>query len=640
MANLYSATFHTSAGWFSETFSTSYTSATTNGNGWIHVVIPNNYPSSDGASVSRIGFKLTQNRTGYNLSGMTHFHLDNLILIGNTNPPRAVVTMSIAEASGKDWTDSTACSWSDGLPAWASPASTHEVLGAGARIRSPSSSGTFPAAVLQVDGDGKYVNSGVTTLATISELRTKAGAAATYTITNLVMNGGQIDFNSPNLGYAGPAVTLQGGLTVTNLSNAPLYNNASLDYGPNIAAYLAGAGNIEIHGYQNSTFQTSYTNAFIFSCATNAYTGTWNVAAGVLLGSGTNALGTNTITIGANGALETTYDINNPNGGLVLNGRMSLHQNDTFASVTVNGVALAPGTYPFAALNSAYPANFPASWTKQNGSSFSTGSGSLKVGATTTTTTSVSSSANPATYGSAVTFTATVAGGVAPTGNVTINDGATVLGAAALNGSSQATLTTNLAVGSHSITAVYAGDANNSGSTSAVLTQSVTPASLTVTGLLALDKVYDGTTNATMNAANATLVGVLNSDNVTLNVANAAAVFADADVGANKTVTVSGLALAGSAPGNYVLQQPVYLTASILPLLPPAFLNQPTFGSAGFELTFQGQSGQSFELFSTSSLSQPNWQMVTNGIFGDQAISFTDASATSNTMLFYKLVSP
>jgi hypothetical protein len=34
-------------------------------------------------------------------------------------------------------------------------------------------------------------------------------------------------------------------------------------------------------------------------------------------------------------------------------------------------------------LNSAYPVNFPATWTLQNGSSINTGSGSLTVGATT-----------------------------------------------------------------------------------------------------------------------------------------------------------------------------------------------------------------------------------------------------------------
>ena len=53
-------------------------------------------------------------------------------------------------------------------------------------------------------------------------------------------------------------------------------------------------------------------------------------------------------------------------------------------------------------------------------------------------------------------------------------DGSTTLGTGTLNGFGVATYTTSsLAVGQHSITAVYGGDANNAGSTSAVLTQTV-----------------------------------------------------------------------------------------------------------------------------------------------------------------------
>ncbi|MGB9032870.1 MAG: Ig-like domain repeat protein, partial [Acidobacteriaceae bacterium] len=111
------------------------------------------------------------------------------------------------------------------------------------------------------------------------------------------------------------------------------------------------------------------------------------------------------------------------------------------------------------------------------------------------TTTAVASSANPAAVGAAVTFTATVAGPsgntTVPTGTVTFMDGTTTLGTGTLNGSAQATYSTSaLSAGSHSITAVYGGDANFSGSTSSVLTQtigtagyslSVNPTTLTVT---------------------------------------------------------------------------------------------------------------------------------------------------------------
>ena len=62
-----------------------------------------------------------------------------------------------------------------------------------------------------------------------------------------------------------------------------------------------------------------------------------------MLGTGTNALGTNDITIGAQGALETTYDVTNTTGSLILQGQMFLHQDDTFRTVTVGTTPLAKG---------------------------------------------------------------------------------------------------------------------------------------------------------------------------------------------------------------------------------------------------------------------------------------------------------
>jgi hypothetical protein len=91
------------------------------------------------------------------------------------------------------------------------------------------------------------------------------------------------------------------------------------------------------------------------------------------------------------------------------------------------------------------------------------------------TTTSLVSSVNPSLFGQAVTFTATVAG-ASPTGTVQFLDGATSLGTVAL-AAGQATLaTSSLAVGTHPVTAVYSGDANNLASTSPVLNQVVNPA--------------------------------------------------------------------------------------------------------------------------------------------------------------------
>jgi len=93
------------------------------------------------------------------------------------------------------------------------------------------------------------------------------------------------------------------------------------------------------------------------------------------------------------------------------------------------------------------------------------------------TTTTVASSLNPSTFGQAVTFTATAkATSGTPTGTVTFKDGTKALGSAALVAGVAKFTAKSLAVGAHSITAVYAGNVNFAGSTSAVLKQTVNKA--------------------------------------------------------------------------------------------------------------------------------------------------------------------
>ncbi len=76
----------------------------------------------------------------------------------------------------------------------------------------------------------------------------------------------------------------------------------------------------------------------------------------------------------------------------------------------------------------------------------------------------VTSSQNPSNYGQSVTFTFTVTGvpGLAiPSGSIAFSDGSTLLASPTLNGSGVATYSTvMLTGGTHSLTAVYGGDAN------------------------------------------------------------------------------------------------------------------------------------------------------------------------------------
>jgi len=92
-------------------------------------------------------------------------------------------------------------------------------------------------------------------------------------------------------------------------------------------------------------------------------------------------------------------------------------------------------------------------------------------------------------------------------------------------------------------------------------TGEITAKELTVTGVTANDREYDGTTDATLSGS-ASLVGVLLGESVSLGGTPGAA-FADKNVGAGKSVTVTGYTIGGPDAGNYTLTQPTGLTAEI-----------------------------------------------------------------------------
>jgi hypothetical protein len=137
-------------------------------------------------------------------------------------------------------------------------------------------------------------------------------------------------------------------------------------------------------------------------------------------------------------------------------------------------------------ISSAKAGTFPITEVYHGDGNFS-GSTSTTAGATVqkaATTTTLTSSLNPATSGHSVTFTATLAvvspGAGKPTGMVTFKAGTTTLGTGTLSttgGVTKATFSiSSLAVGSHSITAVYGGDTNFKASTSAALSEKINAA--------------------------------------------------------------------------------------------------------------------------------------------------------------------
>ncbi|MDF3293221.1 beta strand repeat-containing protein, partial [Streptomyces silvisoli] len=96
------------------------------------------------------------------------------------------------------------------------------------------------------------------------------------------------------------------------------------------------------------------------------------------------------------------------------------------------------------------------------------------------TMTALVSAPDPSVFGESKTLTATVTatapGAGTPTGAVDFFDGATLVGTGTLSGGVATLSTSSLSVGSHSLSAVYSGDADFTGSTSPVDTQTVNQA--------------------------------------------------------------------------------------------------------------------------------------------------------------------
>jgi hypothetical protein len=129
---------------------------------------------------------------------------------------------------------------------------------------------------------------------------------------------------------------------------------------------------------------------------------------------------------------------------------------------------------------------------------------------TPVTTIALASSQNPISAGANVTFTAAVGGSnnPPPSGAVTFRDGTTTLAAVTLNAAGVAIFnTTTLALGTHLITASYAGDANNNAALSSTLSQTVQRATTQTT--LAVSAV-----TSTVNSAISLTVSVTGSGGI------------------------------------------------------------------------------------------------------------------------------
>ena len=315
--------------------------------------------------------------------------------VSSANPPQNIHTTEF-EAAGLDW--DTPASWDDGLAAsvseFANPGSTYYIV-PGTMERSPVVTNiAFPGNVLVIQGNGVLQDgngTAITNNTTTGELRLKESGATlgtnfgtvytvggSVTFADLQLTGGQIDNGNSSI------VALDGEIDV--LSNSAIYSDsaaATSIRSYQVNALLTGTGTLTYAFLGDPGYYTS--NDLVISNPSNTFSGQWNIQEGALVGNALNSLGTNTISIAANAALETTYNLNTPNAVLFLTGKMYLYTADTVYGLVINSTNnVAAGTYTWAQLNAAYPANFPSNWPVQLGSvtGTNTGTGSITVLAT------------------------------------------------------------------------------------------------------------------------------------------------------------------------------------------------------------------------------------------------------------------
>ena len=358
------------------------------------------------------------------------------------------------------------------------------------------------------------------------------------------------------------ALAITGGVTPSYLGDALTFTATVTGSTPtgNVAFY-AGATLLGTSAL-NGLFQASFTTS---SLAAGSYNITAQYVGNASNASSTSAVlaiqvvgipapPTNLVATPGNNTVGLTWTASI--GATGYNAKRSLTNGGSYTALgTASGTSYADNT---AVNGTTY--YYVVSATNGSGESANSAQVTVIPSAASSTTTLTSSSGATGVYGSAVTFTATVAVTAGPaTGTVTFKDGTTVLGTGTLSSGATTFVTSTLAPGSHSITATYGGDSTFTTSVSSAFAYSVSAKPVTITGVTAGNKAYDGTTTATLTGG--TLSGVVNGDTVTLLAGTGA--FSSANAG-TWAVTASGYALGGANAGNYSLSaQPTVPNATI-----------------------------------------------------------------------------
>ena len=306
-------------------------------------------------------------------------------------------------------------------------------------------------------GDGSFSQNSVTTGLTVNKASTTTLLSSSANPSNFnqaVAFTATVSAVAPGAGTPTGAITFSDGGSTIGTATLDSTGTASLT-----TSSLAGGTHVITASYAGDSNFTASTSTLTQIVGKNAATVTLSSSANPSVFS-QSVVVTATVSAAVPGAGTPTGTVTFTEGETSL-GSANLANGQ--ASFTLS--ALATGSHSITASYSG-DANF--------NSSSSTMTQTVNKASTSTT---LSSSANPSTLSQSVTFTATVnvvaPGAGIPTGSVSFNDGTNALATVPLNSNGTATLTTSaLAVNSHSITAVYGGNASFDASTGS-MTQNV-----------------------------------------------------------------------------------------------------------------------------------------------------------------------
>jgi fibronectin-binding autotransporter adhesin len=372
------------------------------------------------------------------------------------------------------------------------------------------------------------------------------------------------------------------GLGLLTLSAANNYNGRTTINAGTVALFGGGkfAKSSQVSIAAGATLDVSFASSLglgsstaLSASGTGTTVGTTAAAISGPLAGNVN-LGTRPITLAYDGSNPALYV---PQGTLQVQGN----------AWTINGAALSPSTaYTIAsqlggsAGVSGVHTVYGTAIAGMNGTI--SGSGA-NVQLTTSaagipTTTSVGSSANPSTYGTAPTLTATVSGaGASGTVLFVLDDVPQSPAVAVSGGTASFTPANSLSAGTHTVVAQYSGDGTYGSSVSTTFDQTVSPKAVTMVGLsVPASRVYDGTALAYVSGIPALLApeafGAGTSsdgkpytgDAVSVN-GLATGTYNSRDVATATTVTFGGLYLLGSQAANYSLTIQSPASATITP---------------------------------------------------------------------------